>query len=308
VSAVAGKPLSPRRPAARLAPHAATRRRLVRLGCGVALGLLLSGYSAPAPAFAAPSDEAGGEQDMSGSITRSVPLGPDFAALLSLPRATPARASLPAVILLSDGPGKDRRSELYMMRLLALGLAVLDADFESTRTGEWGGTEPVAPAVGQRLGLAIAALRGAEEIDPARIAVIGLGEGARAVLLAPGDAMPQGGAVLLYPGCDAILAEAARRLAAVPLLLLHGDDDPTNAMEACAALAAAGGMDRAVLPGASYGWDVTAFRSTRLTIMPDPRDPLRRVAGRSEPMLAQIALDWVLSFLLPRLQPTEGIN
>ena len=65
---------------------------------------------------------------------------------------------------------------------------------------------------------------------------------------------------------------------------------------------------RAVLPGASYGWDVTAFHSTRLTIMPDPRDPARRVAARSEPMLAQIALDWVLSFLLPRLQPTEGIH
>ncbi len=122
----------------------------------------------------------------------------------------------------ADGPVRDSRPSLYALRLLVLDIAVLDADFESGRNGEcreWIGEDLPAIAPAQRQALALAALAEVPEIDPDRVAVSGLGQGARAIVTAEGESRPRDVA-LLYPGCDAALAEAVQG-AGPPALLLQ---------------------------------------------------------------------------------------
>lgn len=241
----------------------------------------------------------------------SVPLG--SVPLGSVPLGVPAARTLPAVAVVTETIGPDGRASLYATRLLSLGIAVLELDFGGAAFAD-APREAASPVpVERRLALALAMLREAPEVDPGRVAVIGLGEGGRALLLARSAAAPPVAIALLYPGCDAGLANAAddgEPTVRAPMLLLHGADDPANGTDACAALAAGlggagAGVTHQVLRGATYAWDYLTAPGPGAgrTWLPDPAGAPQRVLVDPDPVLAQIGLDRVLGFLLPRLQP-----
>lgn len=245
--------------------------------------------------------------------TRTRLVSESLSGLVSIPLAAQSGQALPAVALVTEALGPDGRATLYAARLLSLGIAVLEIDFGGAVSGESTGDVPLAVPVERRLDLALALLREAPEVDPRRVAVIGLGEGGRAVLLARSTAAPPLAAALLYPGCDEGLAAAAGTpdptAARPPLLLLHGAEDPVNEPAACAALAGAlggpaAGVAHQVLRGATYAWDLLTSPGPGAgrAWLPDPGGAPQRVLVEPDPVLAQIGLDRVLGFLLPRLQ------
>lgn len=248
--------------------------------------------------------------------TRTRLVANSLSGLLSVPLGVAAGRTLPAVAVVTETLGPDGRASLYATRLLSLGIAVLELDFGGAGFADsvGGGASPVP--VERRLELALAMLREAPEIDPRRVAVIGLGEGGRAVLLARSAAAPPVAMALLYPGCDAGLAASVVGMAAAarpPLLLLHGADDPANEAADCAALAAGlggaeAGVAHQVLRGATYAWDYLTAPGPGggRSWLPDPAGAPQRVLVEPDPVLAQIGLDRVLGFLLPRLQPGGG--
>ena len=147
----------------------------------------------------------------------------------------------------------------------------------------------------------MAAIDADPRLDPHRLVVLGLGEGARAALLGRTAGMPL---ALLYPGCDAALAAAAATQApAAPVLLLHGDEDAANDPGDCARLAAAfpqpAAVRHRVLAGASYGWDAyDMVRPGGLTRLEDPAGGRRRTWSRPDLTTTMIAADRVLGFVL----------
>ncbi len=112
---------------------------------------------------------------------------------------------------------------------------------------------------------------------------------------------------LLYPGCDAALAEAAALAPpTAPVLLLHGDLDAANDPAACARLAGAfpqpSLVRHRVLAGASYGWDAyDLVRPGGLTRLPDPAGGPHRAWSRPDLTTTLIAADRVLGFVLAAL-------
>lgn len=291
-------------------------RRLAGLAQGLGLGLaqgrvlgLALGLAVLTPAARAELPPFEAELRIE---TRTRLVSSSLSGLLSVPLAVQHGQALPAVALVSEGMGPDGRATLYATRLLSLGIVVLELDFGGAVSGESTGEAPSVVPVERRLDLALALLREAPEVDPRRVAVIGLGEGGRAVLLARSTAAPPVAAALLYPGCDEGLATAAGLPAAArpPLLLLHGAEDPANEPAACAALAGtlggpAAGVAHQVLRGATYAWDILTAPGPGggRTWLPDPGGAPQRVLVEPDPVLAQIGLDRVLGFLLPRLQP-----
>ncbi len=249
-----------------------------------------------------------------GSVTNTLRIAGDMAGLHSRPADLDATTGPgPLVVLLSDGPGADGRTEVYALRLLGLGVAAFEADFGSAFIGESGpGVQQAIPA-GLRLGAVLAALADDPEIDPARIAVIGIGEGARAVLLARTGETPLAAAVLLYPGCDAPMRAAAgapgSAIAGRPVLLMHGDADPANEPAACAGLAAVlteqgAQVTHRVLRGATYAWDMPRYGAPGGPVMlPDPTGTWERLRAEPDAERTHLGVDRILSFLLPVLRP-----
>lgn len=262
-----------------------TARRGVRRALAI-LALLL-------PAWAAAAQER-----MQGLDTRTelVRLGPGVSAILTLPPGGGAGPPLAVVLLLPDADGMGPRSALYGQRLLENGIALLEPDF----AGALAEDTPLPPAA-TRLALAMAAIDADPRLDPHRLVVLGLGEGARAALLGRTAGMPL---ALLYPGCDAALAAAAATQApAAPVLLLHGDEDAANDPGDCARLAAAfpqpAAVRHRVLAGASYGWDAyDMVRPGGLTRLEDPAGGRRRTWSRPDLTTTMIAADRVLGFVL----------
>ncbi|TDH58866.1 hypothetical protein E2C06_30290 [Dankookia rubra] len=271
-------------------PNASRRaRRAVAL-----LALLLSAWA------------AGAQERMPGLDTRTelVRLAPGVSGTLTLPAGRRGRP-LAVVLVLPDADGPGPRSAVYGQRLLENGIALLEPDF----AGGMADDAPLPPAA-TRLALAIAAIAADPRLDPHRLVVLGLGEGARAALL--GQAAGAGAAgvplALLYPGCDADLAAAAARMPAAragagPVLLLHGDEDAANDRGECdrlaAAFPAAAAVHHRVLAGASYGWDAyDMVRPGGVTRLPDPAGSPRRAWSRPDLMTTVIAADRVLGFVL----------
>jgi hypothetical protein len=94
----------------------------------------------------------------------------------------------------------------------------------------------------------------------------------------------------------------------VTLLLVHGAADPANEPEACGALAGvlrgSPGVAHVVLPGATYAWDVAEYRRAGPTRLPAPGDPTHRLLAVPDAFVTLIALDRMLSVLLPPLSAT----
>jgi dienelactone hydrolase len=262
-----------------------------RRGARLALLLALLLISNAARAAEPMPDPPGGSE--------LLPLGPAI-GILTLPRAAPGTmrrpgAPWPVAILLPDGDGGTAGVIAYGDRLLENGIALLEApDGAEARTAAW-------------LAAGLAAIEGDARLDGRRVAVLGLGAGARAALLAlaaqrPAMATPVALA-LLYPGCDATLAEAARGLAAGRVLLLHGEADPANGTAACEALAAAippaARARRRMLAGTGYGWDALGLAPAGAALLlPDPAGQGGRLRAWPDPAATLVAADHLLGFLL----------
>ena len=265
-----------------------TTSRGTRMACAI-LSLLL------------PARLAVAQERMPGLDTRTelVRLAPGTSATLTLPPGKAGRP-LPVVLLLPDQDGMGPRSAVYGQRLLENGIALLEPDF----VGALREDAPLPPAA-TRLALAMAAIDADPRLDPQRLVVLGLGEGARAALLGRAAGVPL---ALLYPGCDAALAAAAAEVPktdtpAAPVLLLHGDEDAANDTGDCARLAGAfprpAAVSHRVLAGASYGWDAyDMVRPGGLTRLQDPAGSNRRTWSRPDLMTTVIAADRVLGFVL----------
>ncbi|MBK1661018.1 dienelactone hydrolase family protein [Paracraurococcus ruber] len=241
--------------------------------------------------------------------TELLALGDGEVGLLTLPQAPRPGRPAPVVLLLPDQDGAGPRSAVYGQRVLENGYAVLEAHFGA------GAEDAEPPPPPMRLAILLAAVAADPRLDAARIAVIGLGEGARAALLGLGSLRPGeatvAGLALLYPGCDQALARAAGAVAAnttqrPQVLLLHGDEDAVNDTAACTAVAAGlPAQDRVrhrVLTGASYGWDAYGMvRPGGVALLPDPTQPGRRAWVQPDPGVTMVAADRVLGLVVTAL-------
>jgi len=239
---------------------------------------------------------------------RHVVLSHAIAGLLHLPHEVLGRAVPPVVILLGDAGGQDGRPALYIPRLLDSGFAVLEADFSETAVHDGGLQAPEATQLAARLPLALDALGPVAGIDATRMAALGLGEGARALLGGPPDALRSlSSAVLVAPGCDGPLAELAQRhrrqadAATPPILLVHGDLDLTEALACASVQAALGGLAagtaRLSVEGAGFGWDAASVTSGRV-MLSDPAAPDRHRQASPDLPRALLALERMLIFLI----------
>jgi dienelactone hydrolase len=242
--------------------------------------------------------------------TSYLPLHPAAWGVMHLPRGSAQDATPPVVILIGDAGGQDGRPALYATRLLSAGLAVLEADYSENAVHDGGLQTPELVPLALRLPLALTAIRGVRRAGPVRVAALGIGEGARAVLAAPRDTLRHlAAAVLVQPGCDAPLIAAASRHAAesageARLLLVHGDLDPAE-YEACATLeTAVAGVRRLVVRGAGFGWDAEPAKDGRV-MLADPANPERHRQAYPDPQRAQMVLDRMLLFLISRLDSAQ---
>ena len=227
----------------------------------------------------------------------------DVLALLARPRA---EGEVPAVILVPDGLGLDQRLSAVAERLEAEGWATLQIDLHPVSTdghtpqGSFPlGLEADANAVVGDLALVLQVLSEDPGINPDRIAVVGLGTGGRAALLAGSEAAmsleldtfgPRFAAhAAFYPGCTALLAEgfaAPAPWSNAPVAAFHAGQDGQNTAAACDTLGNTLAVRRrppAVwhdYPTATYAWDLgaatgnTAIRlanlgTTRVPVAPD---------------------------------------
>lgn len=195
----------------------------------------------------------------------------------------PARdGAFPAVVLVPDALGLDQRLSALGEELLAEGWATLEVDLDPVSTDGHARPGPglletqadAAKLVGD-LALVLELLGEDRGIDTRRIAVVGLGTGGRAALLAGSEAamshelgtfsMRFAAHAAFYPGCEALMAEgfaAPVPWSTAPVAVFHAGEDGRNSRGQCGALRdrlAALGRAPAVwheYPRAFYGWDL----------------------------------------------------
>lgn len=115
----------------------------------------------------------------------------DGSGIFDMPEAA-SRQPLPAVLIIHDASGADGRAAPYAEQLLGADIIVLEL------------RDPSLEAAGA----ALAALAADPRVNPAKLGVLGFGEGARMALNLPGATAR----ALLYPGCATL--PAARKIAA----------------------------------------------------------------------------------------------
>ncbi|WP_207537644.1 dienelactone hydrolase family protein [Sabulicella rubraurantiaca] len=220
----------------------------------------------------------------------------------------------PAVLIVHDTLGLDRRSRSYIARLNAAGIAVLEVELRANPLD--GAPEPL-PGESEAAELVtrtVAVLTRDPRVNPTRIGGLGFGIGARAVALAPAwdDGHRSFAArLLLYPGCaslaELLSAPQASRATPSPVLILHGGDDPANPPTACGALAAAFGPTESVrrisYEGATYAWDLPQSGGSPATAQPWPRES-GTVPAHSCPELAELSAAQAAEFFAAALHGT----
>jgi dienelactone hydrolase len=219
----------------------------------VAACMALAIHVAAARALAEPSEVFHGPGGMAGLLHRPA-VG-----------ASPS----PAVLIVHDALGLDRRSQRYIAQLNAAGLLVLEVELRANPPDGFVEPLPGEAEAAELVARAAAALARDPRVDPVRIGALGFGIGARAVALASPAAESGGAAfvarLLLYPGCsslDGLLRARPRAPNGVPsaVLILHGEDDPANRPAECGRLSTAfdpaASVRRIAYLGAAYAWDL----------------------------------------------------
>ena len=162
--------------------------RAVSVVCGTALALAVPALAREEAAGPAMQVEA---FDVAGAV-----------GTLALPAGAPDRRT-PAIVILQDALGPDRRSGRYVDQLLGADLAVLD----------------LLVTEGIDLGGVVDALAAHPRILGTHVGLLGFGAGARMAAEWPGRVRAR---ALLYPGCASLLPVA---MPGEAILLLHGDAD-----------------------------------------------------------------------------------
>ncbi len=210
-----------------------------------------------------------------GIADRDVPYEHDGAPMLGYACGPALRngTSGPAVLLLHDAFGVGEETRATARRYAALGCTVLAADV-------WGSRR--TPVTGAEIGASIGAMAGAratwhgrvraafetlvqlDDVDPARIAVVGYCFGGASALellrtAGPGDAAPRS-IVSVHGGLDLVGAEWPTAAAGTPatttrVLLCTGADDPMATPEMVAAV-------QSGLGGLGVRWETNVFSDT----------------------------------------------
>ncbi|MFC0389051.1 dienelactone hydrolase family protein [Muricoccus vinaceus] len=252
----------------------------------------------------------------------------NLSAILARPDARGrAPADVPAVILVPDGLGLDQRISALAERLALEGWATLEIDIDPVSTDGHApqGPFPLAAEADARevvgdLALALQELSEEPGIDPNRIAVVGLGTGGRAALLAGSEAAmsheldtfgPRFAAhAALYPGCGPLLAEGFGNPApwsSAPAAAFHAGQDAQNANAACETLVNALATRRRhpalwhVYPTATYAWDLGAAMGQTAIRLANLGPPAVPVAPAFD--IAEDASSRLIAFLRPILGP-----
>ncbi|HYF06666.1 MAG TPA: dienelactone hydrolase family protein [Acetobacteraceae bacterium] len=213
----------------------------------------------------------------------------------------------PAVLIVHDTLGIDRRSQGYIAQLGAAGVLVLEVELHASSADGLVTPFPSDEEAGHLVSLAAAALARDPRVSATHIGALGFGVGARAVALAQaGNGRPMFAArVLLYPGCATLapMLSASPRdrwAAASPVLILHGEDDPANTPAQCEDLAtvldATSPARRISYRGASYAWDVPQVGDISQSALPWPRLS-RSIPVHSWPELAELTAAQAAAFL-----------
>lgn len=269
---------------------AAAHPRLVTLVAAVILGLAI----ALAPGRSLAGDPGGAAEAI---------------GLLWLPDNLEAVAPVPAVIAVHDAVGIDPRGWRYAEQLTAAGIAVLHLELDETfadGAGPSTGADAAGPA---RLAAAAASLAEDPRFGGAGLGILAFGAAGEAALraaAAPGLGEHIAALALLYPGCGA-LRDAADAMPRSPVLLLHGDVDPANSPEDCAALAARLARSAPVrhirYAGAGYAWDLPPSGVEEVAAMPWPGSPGRWLRVSHQPAIAEFSAAQVAGFFARRLLP-----
>jgi dienelactone hydrolase len=222
--------------------------------------------------------------------------------LFSVPKASTA---MPAVVLVHDSLGIDRRSEPTVRHLLQAGIAALEVELYAVSPDGADSALAFDPeAEAKLLARAQRALAAERGIDATRLAALGFGRGAHAVALMPMVGGQDWSArVLLYPACGALADALSPKPATsrAPVLVLHGDTGAGDPPRDCPSLASrfedmgiAAGVIR--YPGASHGWDVPMAGEHAGSFLPDPAGRgVLRVA--SWPGLAEMSAAQAVGFI-----------
>ncbi|WP_270933608.1 dienelactone hydrolase family protein [Falsiroseomonas oryzae] len=214
-------------------------------------------------------------------------------------------APVPAVILVYDSPGTDRRAELTVRQLLDAGIAALEVElYHVSADGADGPVSFNPQAEADVLDRAWQVLAAQPGIDATRLAALGFGRGAHAVAVWPGGKERDWTArVLLYPDCASLAGAlpGSSGVSRAPVLVLHGDTGAGLPPRDCLHLASHfedAGVPVRILHyrGATHGWDLPPVGEHVVSFQPAPvgRGMLRTVAW---PELAEMSATQAVGFL-----------
>ncbi|MCK8784629.1 dienelactone hydrolase family protein [Roseomonas sp. NAR14] len=300
----------------------ASRSRASLPRAALLLAPLLLAAPGALPAAEAPADDPVGEQ-RSEVMMLSLFLADSTFQLVPLLVTWPADAGpRPAVIVLHDQLGPDGRTEHLARSIGQMGWVTLQPDLlrlsaDGVAPPSGGGTGTEGQELGARQLLAILeALSGDPRIDLRRVAVVGLGDGGRAALLAALERLaaselgadgPRFAAhAALYPGCGALRAEglaAPGPWTAAPEQILAGGRDSRDREGDCDALLQAMPPEHRArtqlhrYAQAGYGWDMGLVWRAPPAALPATDAGAGRLAVVVDDAVAMNATGRVVSFL-----------
>jgi len=238
---------------------------------------------------------------------RSAAADLDALGLLWLPQGTAPSTPIAIVIALHASTGIDSRGWPYGDQVTAAGIAVLHVELlENSADGlaVAAAVDNVAVA-GARLTMVIDRVAADPRFAKAPVGLLAFGESGQAGLLAAADPAHGdriGALALLYPGCVTLAATAATATTRPrsPVLLLHGDADPSNQPAECSALvgllARSAPVRRRQYAGAGYAWDLPPHGPYETVRLPWPGRHGSLLAASHWPQATEVAATEVAAF------------
>ncbi|WP_207541023.1 dienelactone hydrolase family protein [Sabulicella rubraurantiaca] len=232
--------------------------------------------------------------------------------ILWLPDGAAHSAPTPLVIALQDATGIDSRGWHYGDQVTAAGIAVLHVELLGNFADGLGAMPVVEDhaEVQARLTTVLGLAAQDPRFANVPIGLLAFGASGQAALRAAVGQVHGGriaGVALLYPGCAPLAAtvgsEGIRPRA--PILLMHGDADPSNRPTECSALAGHLGRSAPVrrreIAGAGYAWDLAPHGPHERVKLPWSGRPGLMLAVVHWPEVVELAATEVATFFAASL-------